>query len=740
MKLKYLLIGVVLLLLAIGLTACASPEEATPCPTAEPCPEVDCPEAPECPECPTCEVCETCEEPVVENIPAAEPWANSPHNNEEAEAFRHWDEDDPAVVPGSCAQCHTTSGYYHYVGADGSEPFTMELESVETGETVECIACHNSSTVVMDTVPFPSGAVITGLGAESRCMVCHQGRASKLQVDESIEANGLTEDVDTTSEELGFVNIHYYAAAATQYGTATMGGYEYDGKSYDYKNDHVAGYDSCNLCHDQHTLELKIDECAACHPGAASVEELRNIRMEGSEKDYDGDGDIDEGIAFEIDGLRELLYQAIRNYGNEVGGIPIVYDSHSYPYFFIDTNENGEVDEGEAAYPNKYNAWTARLVKAAYNYQTASKDPGQYAHGGKYIIQLLYDSIEDLNEANSTQVDLTNANRIDAGHFAGSEEAFRHWDEDGEVSGSCARCHSATGLPTYLKEGVNVAAEVANGLNCATCHDDLTTLTRYPVDSATFPSGEKVTFGEGHDANLCIQCHQGRQSGPGLDRHIASSGAADDEASESLSFQNPHYFAAGATLFGTEVKGAYEYAGQDYNGRNMHVPQYDTCIGCHSTHGLEVKEDQCATCHAGIESLEDIRMTDVDFDCDGNTTEGIAGEIETMSEELLTAIQAYAVENPDTAAVVFEGHSYPYWFTDLNENGIADPDEANYGNRYTTWTPRMLRAAYNYTWVQKDPGAYAHNGEYMVQVLFDTLNDMGVDVSCSDRPVVEATE
>jgi hypothetical protein len=737
MKLKYLTIGAFALLVVLLLAGCAT-DGSTPCPTSEPCPEVDCPEAPECPECPECEECEACPEVIVEEVPAAEAWAASPHNDEEAEAFRHWDEDDPPVIPGSCAQCHSTTGYVHYVGGDGSEPFTMELESVPVGETIECIACHNSATVVMDSVPFPSGAIIEGLGAEARCMVCHQGRASKVQVDETIEANGLTEDVDTVSEELGFINIHYYAAAASLYGTATMGGYEYEGNSYDFKNDHVEGYDTCTGCHNSHTLELKIEECATCHTGVASVEDVRMIRMAGSLVDYNGNGDIEEGIADEIAGLHDLLYQAIQAYGLEVAGTPIIYDSLAYPYFFIDTNGNGDADEDEVNFGNQYNAWTARLLKAAYNFQTAAKDPGQYAHGGKYIIQLLYDSIEDLNEVISTPVDLSNANRIDAGHFAGSEEAFRHWDEDGAVPGSCARCHSAAGLPTYLAEGVNVSEPIANGFNCATCHDDLVTFTRYPVADATFPSGATASFGESNDSNICIQCHQGRESTSSLDAHIAASGAADDEVSESLSFRNPHYFAAGATLFGTEVAGAYEFDGQEYNGRNLHVPGFETCLGCHETHALEVKEESCATCHAGVENLTDIRITAGDFDGDGDSTEGIAGEIETVSDALFDAILVYAAENSEPIA--YDSVAYPYWFTDLNGNGEADPDEANYGNRYVTWTPRLLRAAYNYTWVQKDPGAYAHNGLYMLQVLIDSLADIGGDASSMTRPEVKLVE
>ena len=144
--------------------------------------------------------------------------------------------------------------------------------------------------------------------------------------------------------------------------------------------------------------------------------------------DYDGDGDLTEGIAAEMDGLREMLYQAIQAYGKEVAGTAIAYNPDVHPYFFIDVNEDGQSSEDEAISDNRYIAWTGRLLKAAYNYQVSLKDPGAFAHGGKYIIQLMYDSIEDLNTKTSTPIDLTTAHRIDAGHFAGSEEAFRHWD------------------------------------------------------------------------------------------------------------------------------------------------------------------------------------------------------------------------------------------------------------------------------------------------------------------------
>ncbi len=74
----------------------------------------------------------------------------------------------------------------------------------------------------------------------------------------AIESAGLTESPDEVSADLGFRNIHYFAAAATQYGTQAKGGYEYDGNSYDIKFYHVDGFNTCNTCHDPHTLEINI--------------------------------------------------------------------------------------------------------------------------------------------------------------------------------------------------------------------------------------------------------------------------------------------------------------------------------------------------------------------------------------------------------------------------------------------------------------------------------------------------
>jgi hypothetical protein len=104
-----------------------------------------------------------------------------------------------------------------------------------------------------------------------------------------------------------------------------------------------------------------------------------------------------------------------------------------------------------------------------------------------------------------------------------------------------------------------------------------------------------------------------------------------------------------------------------------------------------------------------------------------------MAEALYAAMVTYSADTVGTA-IVYDSHSYPYFFTDLNGDGEATPDEANYGNRYTTWTPRLLKAAYNYQYAQKDPGAFAHNPKYVIQVLYDGIEDMGGDVSGMTRP------
>jgi hypothetical protein len=669
------------------------------------------------------------------DIPFAEEWISSPHAKTDAEAFVHWNEEDPPVVPKTCAKCHSTYGYRDFLGADGT-PANVVDNDAKIGSVITCVACHNDATMALTSVVFPSGLEVKGLGDEARCMLCHQGRASTKTVDASIEKAKLT-DPDTVSGDLGFTNIHYFAAAATQMGTLAMGGYQYQGKAYDARFAHVQGIDTCIDCHDQHTLQLRVQTCSGCHSDVKSKEDIKTIRMQGSLVDYDGDGNTEEGIYAEVEGVRSMLLLAMQAYSKQVAGVTIGYSANTYPYFLVDTNGDGELSQDEAKSDNGYKSFTARLAKAAYNYQTSLKDPGAFAHGGKYIIELLYDSIEDLNAKLSPPVDLTKAHRIDAGHFASSEEAFRHWDEEGMVPASCSRCHTAEGVPLYLRDNTAISRTPSSGLLCSTCHDSLTEFTRYQVKQTTFPSGAVVDSGD-PNTNLCMTCHQGRESTTSVNRLIGDIG--DDEQSPKLRFLNVHYFAAGATLFGDQAKGAYQYEGKTYLGRNTHVVAYSNCYQCHDVHALTVKVTECSSCHTNVASEEDlasIRMSETDYDGNGDTTEGLAQEIDHLRTRLYAAMQAYATAKAG-AAIAYDPISYPYFFVDTNGNKAVDPEEAKSDNGFNSWTPRLLRAAYNYQYTTKDPGAFAHNGKYIIQVIYDSLESLAeettVDMKGLTRP------
>jgi hypothetical protein len=240
------------------------------------------------------------------------------------------------------------------------------------GSTVECDACHNETAEAKQSVLMPSGLEISGLGQEANCMECHQGRASSMQVAAAIA----DQPRDTVDTELKMPNLHSNPAAATQYGTEAKGGAEYPQAAY--KSRFFHNGDTCATCHDPHSLQVQVEKCSACHLGATTLDGLRNIRL--TRTDYDGDGDISEGLTGEIQTMMDSLLATIKIYAASTpDSDPITYDGR-----FLD----------QAGEP--YATWTPRLLQAAYNYQYVAMDPGGYSHHPQYILQLLYDSIEDL--------------------------------------------------------------------------------------------------------------------------------------------------------------------------------------------------------------------------------------------------------------------------------------------------------------------------------------------------------
>ncbi|MCG6114191.1 MAG: cytochrome c3 family protein [Mesorhizobium sp.] len=318
-----------------------------------------------------------------------EAWMASPHGDYHSPSFTYWNQD--GEVPVACAACHSQIGFIDYLGADGSTPGEVNHPGT-INSPIGCASCHTTAAHELDSVTFPSGVQMSSLGDSATCSVCHGGRQSG----DAVAAATSNIGEDDVSADLAFINIHYGVAASVTHGSEVRGGYQYPGRSYAGRFAHVPSANTCTDCHDAHSTAVATDGCMACHRG---VEDVRDIRTRHG--DFDGDGNTSGGIHAEIMGLHAQLYAAIQSYAEDVAGTPIAYAGR-HPYFFIDADGDGEIAMEDATMPNRYANWTPRLLKAAYNYQVATKDPGGFVHNPAYMLQLLHDSLESL----SAEVDI----------------------------------------------------------------------------------------------------------------------------------------------------------------------------------------------------------------------------------------------------------------------------------------------------------------------------------------------
>jgi hypothetical protein len=204
----------------------------------------------------------------------------------------------------------------------------------------------------------------------------------------------------------------------------------------------------------------------------------------------------------------------------------------------------------------------------------------------------------------------------------------------------------------------------------------------------------------------------------------AAIGDRDPDAVDAgLAFVNIHANAAAPLLHGAEGGAGYEYAGKSYAGRFAHVPGFNNCVGCHDAHSLRLPADNCGACHLGATStasLQKVRVSNLDYDGNGDATEGVAQEIDALRERLLETMQRYAAEQTGGGKLTYS-KNYPYFLG-------ADKQP------FAQWTPRLLRAAYNYHVVTKGSGAFAHNPGYTLQLLYDSIEDLGGDLGGAVRP------
>jgi hypothetical protein len=576
-----------------------------------------------------------------------------------------------------------------------------------------------------------------------------------------IGTSAANNSVDTVIATLSFSNVHYLPAAGVLFGgggtalggSGTQVGYEYmpvDGETtyrkYAPRNKHVASKDGCTECHSQHSGEVRIETCGACHPGetgapVATVEELAESRIFGwEEADFDGDG-VEEGLKAEVAGQAAVLLQAIQAYATNVSLMGICYDLHTNPYWFRDLDGDGVCGASEAVNDSahKYQGYfTARLLKAAYNYQVFQKEPGAWAHNPMYIIELLNDSIADLNSKLATlvpsQAVAFAGTRTRFGHFDQDSDVFRHWDYDAinKVPAACGQCHAGSeGMDNYLANPLTTArATPVFGMDCLTCHAedangdpiltqvrDIATV-RFPPAPPTGVSPTVISMANATD-NLCATCHSAREAKGTIDFAIGSTA----DTSWTLSFKNSHYLGSAGVLAGGDAHVGYEYAGKTYATAWMHGEDPASCTVCHSPvntrHTFEVaaNTEYCVTCHADANFLayKGASRLGVDYDASG-TVDDLPVELTGLMARLYAEIQAYCTANGHTCTY---GPSYPYWTI----TGAT-----------TKLNPKALKAAYNYNFLTKAVGAWAHNFSYSAQLVIDSIEDLGGDVSTLVRP------
>ena len=137
-----------------------------------------------------------------------------------------------------------------------------------------------------------------------------------------------------------------------------MGGGEYVERTYLGKFYH--GTDDCTTCHDSHTLDVRVANCSACHLGATDLDGIRNIRLR--ETDYDGDGNISEGLLGEIETMHDNLGIVMRLYTIKDESIEPINTTAVFA-----TRPETNIRPGRRAF-----------LQAAYNYEYVAKDPARW--------------------------------------------------------------------------------------------------------------------------------------------------------------------------------------------------------------------------------------------------------------------------------------------------------------------------------------------------------------------------
>jgi len=154
-----------------------------------------------------------------------------------------------------------------------------------------------------------------------------------------------------------------------------------------------------------------------------------------------------------------------------------------------------------------------------------------------------------------------------------------------------------------------------------------------------------------------------------------------------------------------------------------------SCNSCHEPHTLEVAFEPCQTCHLA-DSAQNVRIARQSYDGSGDVSVGIRSDIQNNAALLLSMVKDYSAQVAGVP-MIHDASRFPYFFADANGDGAIDTEDGS-PVAYAAWTPRSLRTTFSWKLVTADPGNYAHNPEYSLQLLYDSIEDLsgplGIDM------------
>jgi len=306
--------------------------------------------------------------------------------------------------------------------------------------------------------------------------------------------------------------------------------------------------------------------------------------------------------------------------------------------------------------------------------------------------------------------------------------------------GACQHCHTATGASNYLKAAAEGTVYDAKNndfshlsgwtstagspqqelMYCWGCHKSVETgalITTGPItlDYKVAGATTQLTAADGGKSAACISCHSGRGNSDTL---LGTAVINPLGAAISSPATKSHYLAAGLTINQAVVKAGYTFGRPtaDYADKSYYAHKTLGCAECHMTgaesHSFEVvgkdtagvitsvASTKCVECHDGEHGYA-LTTTDLTNAFGTFTPAGAAAFLQEEEEGYHGALEALK------AALIAKGLSvtdgYPYVGGTFANQGVSG-------------------AAYNYSYLHHEPGAYAHNMVLAKRLIFDSLD------------------